>query len=230
MVNGMVDAAKLLGNWNGYMWFAAGRYEMPGKADREDLYQAACIGLMEAVKHLPETLTIESEDFSRLAKTAIWNNVLDVVRPFLTQGRNYHLEVSGNVSLGDRDLFASELFSVLPDLRSGNPARLASMHEIVGLIRKELSHAPKALALFDNMIDPDAGIVESYRIHEKSLSSRTSGEHRGTHNAIGVGIPLPIFADVLKLTMKEARTALRKVREAASKVMCLDLVKYPATA
>lgn len=84
-----------------YISNTARRFAVPGKIDIEDLSQAALILVNRLMEDYPNCCC---DEFDALARTAIHNRVIDLVRPFLSKKRDYHKE---NVVVEDLDIYKS---------------------------------------------------------------------------------------------------------------------------
>ena len=88
--------ADIADRWQPLIWRAAIDYALPGKVDVDDLVQEGLKLLFEEVTKRVNTLQmweVDSNDFARYFKSALFHRFVDLKRSHTTKKRDYKLEV-----------------------------------------------------------------------------------------------------------------------------------------
>jgi hypothetical protein len=135
------------------------RYQVPGKFSEEDLEQDLLICVNSLIEDHPN-LDPFSEDFTNIVKTAFYRDVISTVRRYLTQGRNYHLEVElyseteDGAVIEHKDLSTAVQDSDFYWLNKSDPVEAFEYKEVKDRIRNRLPSDTKVL--FDLLEDQES--------------------------------------------------------------------------
>jgi hypothetical protein len=153
---------------------ATRRYGIPGRVDEEELLQECLILINELMDKYPDC-DPDSEGFSALMKTAFYRRVISLVRPHLTDRRNYHLE---RHSGGEEDAVNFEDIHAPTShdekffwLNMGvDPSESAALNECVELIDEDLPEDTQKLFAYLRSLPSDVkDRMEEYNNQERDF-------------------------------------------------------------
>jgi len=157
---------SVLNRFQTFINYAGHRHKLPAKLDPEDLYQEAC---MELLDMLDDGLDPDTIDFEKLFRTRLWNRMVDEKRKFTrTESRSIAREQPGNLMLPELDLCRPfEIFEMLTDedilterfqRESVDPIDEAETKDLKARVENLLSEQEKIL--WELIVDPPAAFVQ----------------------------------------------------------------------
>lgn len=204
---------SVLNRFHTFINYAGHRHKLPAKLDPEDLYQEAC---MELLDMLDDGLDPDTIDFEKLFRTRLWNRMVDEKRKFTrTESRSIGRERPGNIMLPKLDFCRPfEIFEMLTDedilterfqRGSVDPIDEAETKDLKDRVENLLSEQEKIL--WDLIVYPPAAFVQQ-------IYRRRKGK-KWTRSKVGVkvwgqylGWPRRKISDKIKSIRNAVVTAL----------------------
>ncbi len=198
---------SILDRYHSIIRYAGHRFKVIAKIDPEDLYQEACIELLDM---LDSGLDPDTVDFDKLFRTRMFNKMVDENRKFTrAESRELEKEEPGNKMCGWAGDTQVEMFDLLTDEdvlpRCGyspvrDPSEEAESQELVDRVNNLLNRQEKRL--WKLIVDPPNRLLR--RIHRRSKGRKFARTTPG----------IQAWAEHLGWSRQKISSKLRSVRSA----------------
>ena len=210
----LVIFESVLNRYHRFINYAGHRHKLPAKIDPEDLYQEAC---MELLDMLDDGLDPDTIDFDKLFRVRLWNRMVDEKRKFTrTESRAISREQPGNimVSQQDRGCGGSDFFDLLmeEDILTGqfntssvDPIDEAETGDLKSRVEVLLSEQERIL--WELIVDPPAAFVEQ-------IYSKRKGK-KWTRSKVGI----KVWGQYLGWPRRKISNKMKSIRQAVVKAL-----------
>lgn len=216
---------RLAKRWMPQIWTAANRFKVPGQpgCDEEDIVNLCLYELHRALEKIPSG---EGPDFDALAKSMIWHRAQDPGRKaeclkrdmwstlrFSEMRESVGMErcLRSDEHYGSFDLSPDSLLQI--DSGSDDPEKVSEAKDIESVLRSRLRR--EDLSVLNELTGPSERTILLYRTHCARPGSRAKQDGSLT-------VPLHVIAVSVGVTLRKARSSLKRIRQVAIDVLGPD--------